>query len=308
MMLCSFCNGPKVNFKCGGCKATAYCNESCQRSDWKSHKAKCKELIQEEKQRKASLGNTLFRYCSDGIGASVTETLKLGADVNFVVRDGPSRGSFPLLVACKQGNLDVIRILLKAGASLNAVGEETVEGTRESYSSLGVASALGHESVVRELLATGAVDVNKSFGALLNSSVYLAANAGHHRVVRALVECGVNVNQRRKTGESPLHPAACTSHVECVQVLVAAGANVHHKDPYTGGTILHLSIGYHQKQSLPNAQDKILAVVTILLDAGVDASAKDYFGNTALDRAVQHKFPAVAALLRDHAATAAGRK
>jgi hypothetical protein len=35
--------------KCAGCDRTMYCNEECQRSDWRSHKKECKEVQKEKK-------------------------------------------------------------------------------------------------------------------------------------------------------------------------------------------------------------------------------------------------------------------
>ena len=42
--LCKFCG--KINLKilkCGRCKSAVYCDDKCQKSDWKEHKKECKE-------------------------------------------------------------------------------------------------------------------------------------------------------------------------------------------------------------------------------------------------------------------------
>ena len=275
---------------------TVYCNEACQRADWPSHKATCKELLQLEKQRKQEIGNRLFRDCADGNALSVSLHVMRGANVNFVVVDGPSKGSFPLLVAAKNGPVDVIRCLIKSGAESSKVGTENLNDGMESATSLGAAAYNGHERAVREILAAGA-DPNQSFGDLRNSAIYFAARNGHVGALNALIESGGDVNHFRCLGDSPLHPAACNSHVEAVKVLIAAGADVHHKDQYTQGTIIHLSIGYAAGQT----ESKVLAIVEALLAAGVDTNAKDYFGQTALDRAVAHNFSTVSSLLRRYA-------
>lgn len=43
--MCVVCSKSNCNLqKCGNCKATHYCSRECQKSDWKSHKAICKDL------------------------------------------------------------------------------------------------------------------------------------------------------------------------------------------------------------------------------------------------------------------------
>lgn len=42
---CSFCGNMKIKtHRCGGCAIIHYCNVTCQRKDWNTHKIKCKEI------------------------------------------------------------------------------------------------------------------------------------------------------------------------------------------------------------------------------------------------------------------------
>jgi hypothetical protein len=41
---CGFCGSENPQSKCSGCKSIHYCNRSCQKSDWSTHKKICKSL------------------------------------------------------------------------------------------------------------------------------------------------------------------------------------------------------------------------------------------------------------------------
>lgn len=95
--------------------------------------------------------------------------------------------STPLLLAAKGGRLDAVKLLLKRGASVNVADEPGL------WSPLLYAANYGHDEVCKELLAHGA-----------------------------------NANHANKFGNTPLHAAAIgtrASHVECVKLLLAAGAD-----------------------------------------------------------------------------------
>ncbi len=74
----------------------------------------------------------------------VKEILTTEVDVNYT----NNNGSTPLLVACRNGNLDIVRLLLAHGAIVNNPGS--------NYSALNNAAISGHIDVVNELLDRGA--------------------------------------------------------------------------------------------------------------------------------------------------------
>lgn len=43
--ICRFCYG-SAKFKCGVCKSTYYCSKNCQKLHWKTHKLKCKPIVE----------------------------------------------------------------------------------------------------------------------------------------------------------------------------------------------------------------------------------------------------------------------
>lgn len=76
----------------------------------------------------------------------VNNILKTDVDVNYT----NNNGSTPLLVACRHGNLDIVRTLLDNGAIVNN------PDSKSNYSALNNAAKSGHIDVVNELLDRGA--------------------------------------------------------------------------------------------------------------------------------------------------------
>ena len=66
-----------------------------------------------------------------------------------------------------------------------------------------------------------------------------AANRGEVEQVAALLESGVPANSANKAGATALHRAAYQNHLEVVQVLVEAGANLEQTDYAFASTPLH---------------------------------------------------------------------
>ena len=51
--MCEKCGKSATTTKrCRGCKLVRYCSEECQLGDWRAHKADCKRVQQELKQKK----------------------------------------------------------------------------------------------------------------------------------------------------------------------------------------------------------------------------------------------------------------
>jgi ankyrin repeat protein len=71
--------------------------------------------------------------------------------------------------------------------------------------------------------------------------VYMAAQQGHSDILKLLIKAGGDVNQLREFEISPLMKASIKGNVECVKILLAAGANALHKT-HSGATALDLAI------------------------------------------------------------------
>lgn len=135
----------------------------------------------------------------------IDRLLAAGADVESPNADGQTA----LMVVAKTGQVDAARVLLKKGAKVNAV--EKWRG----QTALMWAVAQGHTAMVKELIANGA-DVNVR--SIVND--WDRQVTGEPRAV-----------YRPAGGLTPLLFAAREGCVDCVDLLVNAGADINYADP-----------------------------------------------------------------------------
>jgi ankyrin repeat protein len=177
-----------------------------------------------------------------------------GADVN--VRD--NAGRTPLCCAAVEGHMEVVATLGELGADVN------VQDTN-GWTPLHQAAYHGHVELVATIVQHGA-DVNvQDTGGL--SPLHRAAYHGHVEVVATLVQHGADVNVQNTYGQTPLHQAADCGHVEVVTTLVEHEADIR-AITMRGNTALHCA--------------GTAAVVTLLLEAGLDLHRRNNMGNTPL--------------------------
>jgi len=108
-----------------------------------------------------------------------------------------------------------------------------------------------------------------------NIPLHLAAIGGHAQSLKLLLTCSNPNMKNMSSGKVALHYAAEYGYEECVCELLRNNSsnplNINAQDDH-GHTALHLA-----------CIDGSLAVVKLLLNAGVDASLKDCDGRTAMD-------------------------
>jgi ankyrin repeat protein len=173
-----------------------------------------------------------------------------------------------LMYAAVGGHENVIAILLKAGANVNAFGESYHSILREDHSALIVASAHGHDRVVQIFLDHGAQTSTRT-----ESAVSTAAAIGNLDVIRVLLRNGFDIEQQDVEGQTPLHHACLNGRLETFQFLVQEGASIFAKDR-RGRCALDMA-----------AEAGALEIVRILLDRGMDVNGADKYGTTAVDLA-----------------------
>ena len=156
----------------------------------------------------------LLHACENNRVVEVEQLLQKPLDPN---RRGPSpQPEWPMFSAAALGYLEVVRMLLEAGADMNAENQDR-------STALMFAAHNGHLEVVQVLLEAGA-DKNaaKQDGA---TALMFAAHNGHLEVVQVLLEAGADKNAAKQDGATALMLAAEDGHLEVVQVLLEAGAD-----------------------------------------------------------------------------------
>ena len=118
-------------------------------------------------------------------------------------------GLTALMLASSKGHLEIVRLLIEAGANVNA--------KRDDWTALMSASRNGHAQVVRLLVDAGA-DVNTK-GSDGWTPLMLASWEGHLEVVRLLVDAGADVNTKGSDGWTALMWASLKGHLEVVRLL-----------------------------------------------------------------------------------------
>ena len=104
----------------------------------------------------------------------------------------------------------------------------------DGYTPLHVAALFGHETLVRELIADGAlVNVeasNASHANALHAAVCFRDEEIADRIARVLIECGAELNSPQAGGVTALHHAVNRCSLKLVQTLIEAGADPFLKD------------------------------------------------------------------------------
>ncbi len=157
-------------------------------------------------------GNTpLIAACVNGNMNIVRELLEYGADVNAVNNENESS----LLAAAKNGQLEVIDYLIDHNADINIKD-------RVGYGILHAASGFGHLAVLEILLPVcQEKDVQDIFG---NTPLLYAAMYGHSNIIEFLLENGANPDIQNVNGNTPLFEAAAGGHTLAAKALLSRNA------------------------------------------------------------------------------------
>ena len=144
--------------------------------------------------------------------AAVRALIQAGADTGALENDRYDA----VTIAAVADDEETLRILLGLGASAKLVTSR-FEGT-----ALIAAAHLGHDGVVRQLIAAGApLDHvnNLHWTATIESIVLGNGGARHQATLRALVEAGANLQLTDRHGKTPLDLARSYGYAEMVRLL-----------------------------------------------------------------------------------------
>jgi hypothetical protein len=131
-------------------------------------------------------------------------------------------GITALMRACSYNHIDIVKLLIEAGADINAKD-------KVGYTALIVASANGRIEIVKLLIKAGS-DVNAKEKWEYTALMYASEN-GYTDIVKLLIEAGADVNAKDKRGvtalaiaKSKLRVAKSVDYTKIINLLLEAGA------------------------------------------------------------------------------------
>ena len=139
--------------------------------------------------------------------------------------------SSKLITAARENDTELLRLLIEAGADVNAMEEE------HGDTPLTLAAFGGHCECVSLLINSGA-NVNKK-NKWDDTPLHRAVCGGHDACAELLIAAGAKVNKKNKCGQSPLLLAAEKGYNECMKLLIAANADLSPMDKEHDDTPLH---------------------------------------------------------------------
>ncbi|KAI5801200.1 ankyrin repeat-containing domain protein [Geopyxis carbonaria] len=260
---------------------------------------------------------SLHMAATAGHYAVAANLLKSGADPTIGDR---ASSDTPLHDAAFEGNVDIVQLLLDAGAELthNRSGETPMhralsgsqvdvvrllfESDKTNYTrklTFGSLNLLHYAFIcpnpptleLLTLLLDYGVDINDCQSPETPSVLHFAATCGDISIVELLLSRGANVNSKGNSGMTPLHDAVATNRPEIISLLVRSGARVNDADT-DGQTPLFFAVERGHE-----------VAVRTLLELGADIDQPDCFGMSPLSRACAqccvHINPGVVQVLLD---------
>lgn len=190
----------------------------------------------------------------------------------------------PLNYAAKAGNLQIVELLLKAGASVSATDDD-------GRTPLHLSIWSRHLEITKALIAAHAsIEAKDNHG---NTPLIYASASGKPALVEAIIAAGADIDERDGSGATALNNAADFSWTDVTRWLLEHGASVN-AEGNDGVTPLISAAAYASPE-----------VVHLLLEHGADVSHKDAKGKSAIDYAVSNGRGVIVKMLLDHLAAAA---
>lgn len=149
----------------------------------------------------------------NGRSSELRALIGQGADVNALLEEDGEQVT-PLRLAVRANNLEMVKILIEAGANPNSDQESLP---------LHVAAFNGNFDILRYLLSKGAALTHPVTGW---TALHSAASGGHIEIADYLIAQGVNINSQDEDGQTPLMYAS-EYPIPLVKLLVSKGAELN---------------------------------------------------------------------------------
>ncbi len=224
--------------------------------------------------------------------------------LSTLINDKNSEGQMPIQLAYKNGFVDIMKMLLKAGSTANftdlslgfralncaikdksytnleillSAGADPNFENDTNHRPLNLAVHMGSETIINLLLMANANPnlPSKLYGGLrpLNQSMF----TGTQNIIQLLLSANANPNHRDKDNELPLNVAINNRCPDIIMCLLKNGANPNMTDS-DGFTSLHMAV----KNGYSN-------IMQLLLKLEVDPNISNNVGWTPLFTAINNK-------------------
>lgn len=136
--------------------------------------------------------------------------------------DGNRFGDTPLMKAANQGKIKYCKLLVSAGANVNAQSTGKLNSFKKGATALYWATYQNRPEIVTLLLQNNAlVDLANWHN---TTPLIVAARHGSIECAKLLIAAGANVNAQKKHGNNVLYYAQRNNNPQLIQLLLDAGA------------------------------------------------------------------------------------
>nr|XP_008101141.1 PREDICTED: ankyrin repeat and death domain-containing protein 1B isoform X1 [Anolis carolinensis] len=209
-------------------------------------------------------------------------------------------GLVPIHLAAWTGNLDIMRMLIKAGADQKAKNQEGRNVLHFAAQNNNVrivdyfiqdlhlldlntpdekgrkpfllAAEWGHVEMVNELISLNLSTTQKDKDG--NTALHLAAKNGHHEVAEVLLGQWEDINEFNEEGETPFYLAVAGGHEKCADLLLEAGSDINISNKHNANA-LHIA-----------TQNGHTSLVTYLTSKNINLEAQPQQKNSPLHLAI----------------------
>jgi ankyrin repeat protein len=246
---------------------TEACKEKCEKNE-----SKCKECIKKlcVELKNKQKETPLHLASKRGDVEVIKELLKFGASVN--ARD--IYQNTPLHFASRYGNDKAILTLLEFGGEIDAKN-------RYNLTPLLLAIIGKHPNSVAILLSNGS-DVLIGGGKLMQCYPIHIASFISYDLLRLILaktkKINIRCNFKKKKTYTPLHFAVLGRHLRAIDKLIKNGGDPNIQSEIDGYTPLHIAI-----------EKKYYRIANYLINQGASLSIQDNFGKNAIFMAILYK-------------------
>ena len=226
---------------------------------------------------------TALHYASEYGHLEVVELLlSKGAGIDVEDEDGhapPDKDRYsPLMLAGTNRHFDVVCHLIAAGASVKQLADNDNRNLGKEVLSYGIRN--NHMAAVNVLITNnvgieGELCINPPRTALM-----WCAENGHDSVVKLLILKGVYADCQNANGDTALHFAAHSNHIQCGILLVEAGASVRLRNKASATPLAVASIEF---------KDAVMQTLSFNTKKTVCVIGNAYSGKSTLIASLQNE-------------------